>query len=147
MAIGPVNATKAFELNVQDIGLNLSNAIAKCSIEVQGAAPNSKSAKPTAYKHETWFHPEPLVNYALINPKLSIEYNRISSTFIVRAEGGVAAWVWLDHPAGVSGNFEDNGFWLLPRQEKRVGFKVKKDSTGGEWVKSVTVRSLWDNTQ
>jgi beta-mannosidase len=53
----------------------------------------------------------------------------------------------LDHPAGVSGNFEDNGFWLLPGQDKSVGFKVKKDSTGGRWVKSVTVRSLWDNTQ
>jgi beta-mannosidase len=145
--IGPINATRAFELNVHDTGLNLSNAIAKCSIEVQGAAPNTKSAKLTTYNNEAWFHAEPLVQQELIDPKLSIKHDDVSSTFVVKAERGVAAWVWLDHPAGVSGNFDDNGFWLLPQEEKKVGFKVKKDSTCGDWVKSVTVRSLWDNTQ
>lgn len=145
--IGPINATRAFELNVHDTGLNLSNAIAKCSIEVQGAAPNTKSAKLTTYNNEAWFHAEPLVQQELIDPKLSIKHDDVSSTFVVKAERRVAAWVWLDHPAGVSGNFDDNGFWLLPQEEKKVGFKVKKDSTCGDWVKSVTVRSLWDNTQ
>jgi beta-mannosidase len=114
---------------------------------VQGAAPNTESAKLTTYNNEAWFHAEPLVQQELIDPKLSIKHDDVSSTFVVKAERGVAAWVWLDHPAGVSGNFDDNGFWLLPQEEKKVGFKVKKDSTCGDWVKSVTVRSLWDNTQ
>jgi beta-mannosidase len=72
---------------------------------------------------------------------------QVQNAFVVKADGRIAAWTWLDHPDGVVGNFEENGFWLLPKQEKKVGFKVQKDSTGGEWVKSVSVRSLWDNTQ
>jgi hypothetical protein len=59
----------------------------------------------------------------------------------------VAAWVWLDHLAGVVGNFDENGFWISPGHKKEIGFKVKRDSTNGGWVADVTVRSLWNNTQ
>lgn len=145
--IGAINATKVFDLNVYDLGLDLSNSIAKCSVEVLGVPWYPKSSKSATYKHETWFHAKPLVNHVLKDPMLSVSHDFISNSFIVQANGGVAAWVWLDHPAGVSGNFEENGFWLLPKRPKRVGFKVKNDTTGGNWVKSVTARSLWDNTQ
>ena len=146
--IRAINATIAFELNVHDKGLDLSNAIAKLSVKAQEAAPSSSNtSKITIYTHETWFHAEPLSKHTIPNPKLSINYNGASNSFVVRASGGVAAWVWLDHPAGVSGNFDNNGFWLLPEQAEIVKFKVKNDTTGGSWINSVTVRSLWDNTQ
>lgn len=122
-------------------------AIAKCSVEVLEDPWHSNLSKATIYSHQTWFHAEPLANHALANPKLSVSYDYIFNSFVVQAKGGVAAWVWLDHPVGVCGNFEENGFWMLPREQKRVGFKLKNDTTGGQWVKSVTVRSLWDNTQ
>jgi beta-mannosidase len=85
VSIGAINATVAFDINVHNIGLDQSNAFAKCSVEVQGVAPNSKSAKPTTYKHETWFHAEPLAKQPLINPRLSIKHDPVSSTFVVRS--------------------------------------------------------------
>jgi beta-mannosidase len=59
--------------------------------------------------------------------------------------GGVAAWIWLDHPADVTGNFEEYGFWMLPGEKKSVGFKGKHDSTDGKCMDSVAARSMWDN--
>ena len=42
-------------------------------------------------------------------------------TFTLSAQGGVAAFAWLDHPAGTVGFFQDNntgvpsnGFYLIP---------------------------------
>ena len=42
-------------------------------------------------------------------------------TFTLSAQGGVAAFAWLDHPAGTVGYFKDvdtgvpsNGFFLIP---------------------------------
>ena len=42
-------------------------------------------------------------------------------TFTLSAQGGVAAYAWLDHPAGTVGYFQDsatglpsNGFFLIP---------------------------------
>lgn len=42
-------------------------------------------------------------------------------TFTLSAKGGVAAFAWLDHPAGTVGHFQDkktglpsNGFYLIP---------------------------------
>lgn len=34
---------------------------------------------------------------------------------------------------------------MVSGKAREVGFKVKKDTTGGAWVEGVTVRSLWDN--
>lgn len=38
------------------------------------------------------------------------------------------------------------GFWLAKGEEKKVGYRVKSDGTGGKWREEVTVRSLWNNT-
>ena len=42
-------------------------------------------------------------------------------TFTLSAQGGVAAFAWIDHPAGTVGYFKDvstggvsNGFFLIP---------------------------------
>ncbi|PVH84994.1 glycoside hydrolase family 2 protein [Cadophora sp. DSE1049] len=119
------------------------NAVAKFEVEVQSTPPHL--TEPVTYTHETWFHAVPLKDQAMIDPKPKMAYDDIKGKFAVSAESGIAAWVWLDHPSGAVGNFEDNGFWLAPGQSREVGFKVKGDETNGEWVKSVTVRSLWDN--
>lgn len=118
--IGPTNATIAFELNVQDLGLDLSSSIAKCSVEVQHGANNSHSKKLSTYKHERWFHAQSLSQQALPDPRLTVKNDPGSNAFVVKADGGVAAWTWSDHPDGVVGNFEEIRFWLLPKQEKKV---------------------------
>jgi beta-mannosidase len=66
----------------------------------------------------------------------------------VQATKTVAAWAWLDLPTGVLGNFESNGFWLLPSDgAKEVGVVVKDDGGKEGWQGEVTVRSLWNNTR
>lgn len=137
--VGPINATRAFEINVGKTGFNLSDAVAKLEVEATSGG--------KAFTHESWFHAPNLKEQPITNPKLKLQYEPSTGSFTVTGHGGLAAYVWLDHPAGVNGNFDDNGFWLLPGQPKVVGFKVKNDKTGGQWTKSVTIRSLWDNTQ
>ena len=141
--VGAINATKAFDVDTNNLGFDLSNAVAKFEVDVQ----TSDSGEARMYSHETWFHAIPLANQKMVDPKLSMTYDNAMEKFVVMAKASVTAWIWLDHPAGVLANFDDNGFWLLPGQKKEVGFKVKSDSTNGSWVKGVTVRSMWDNTQ
>jgi beta-mannosidase len=143
--VGAINATKVFDLNTNNLGFDLLNAVAKFEVEMRSSAEDSGEAK--TYTHETWFHAVPLVDQKVVNPKLSLNYDNTTEKFVVMAESGVAAWIWLDHPAGVVGNFDDNGFWLLPGQKKEVRFKVHSGKTKGNWVEDVTVRSMWDNTQ
>jgi beta-mannosidase len=147
VGIGPINATRLFQINVRDLKLDLSNAVAKLEIEAQSPTVGSSSCEGSSYTHETWFHAVPLKDQAMMDPRLTLEYNHTTTKFAVTANRAVAAWIWLDHPAGVVVNFEENGFWLLPGQKKDIGFKVKQNSTNGKWVGGVTVRSLWDNTR
>ncbi|KAL2069075.1 hypothetical protein VTL71DRAFT_15413 [Oculimacula yallundae] len=141
--VGPLNATRVFQMNTNELGLNLSNAVARFQIEVQSTPPHL--TEPITYTHETWFHAIPLKDQDMADPNLKITFDKARCNFIVTAMDNVAAWVWLDHPEGVVGNFKDNGFWLVPGEERAVGFKVKNDTTAGEWVKDVTVRSMWNN--
>lgn len=64
-----------------------------------------------------------------------------TGNFTVETTKGVAAWVWLDIPAGTLGNFDENGFWLVPSDGP-----LKSDTSAGKWVGAVTVGSLWNNT-
>ncbi|RMY96302.1 hypothetical protein D0861_00251 [Hortaea werneckii] len=59
---------------------------------------------------------------------------------------GVAAWVWLDYPAGAVVAFDSNGFWLGANCSREIGYKVKSDSTDGKWLEGVTVQSLYNQT-
>jgi beta-mannosidase len=147
VGIGPINATRLFEMNVGDLKLDLSNAVAKLDIEVQSTTVGSSLCEGPSYTHETWFYAISLKDQEIADPGLMLEYNHATKKFAVTANRAVAAWIWLEHPAGVVGNFDENGFWVLPGQKKEIGFKVKQDSTNGEWVSGVAVRSLWDNTQ
>lgn len=81
-----------------------------------------------------------------MDPGIVLTYDNTTMNFTVEATTGVAVWTWLDYTTGALLNFEENGFLLLPGRPREVGFTLKSDSTGGEWVDGVTVESLWNNT-
>ena len=56
----------------------------------------------------------------LVDPAIKVTPGR-NLTFTLSAHGGVAAFTWIDHPAGTVGYFQDaktgnlaNGFFLIP---------------------------------
>jgi beta-mannosidase len=50
--IGPINATGLFEINVGDLKLDLSNAVAKLEIDVQRTTVESSLCEGSNYTHE-----------------------------------------------------------------------------------------------
>lgn len=145
VTVGALNTTRVLQTNTYDVlsGYDPANVILVMDVSVKGQMPNSNTTQ--TFTHTNWFHTAPLSQARLVDPGLSVSYSKETSKFTVKASKGIAAWVWLDYPAGAVLNFDSNTFWLLPGQEKEVGFIVKNDTTGGKWVNGVTVRSLWDN--
>jgi beta-mannosidase len=84
----------------------------------------------------------------LVDPQLRLTRLKQPDRFRIEAVGGIAPWVWLDYPAGVVANFDDNGFWLRPGRAVEVGWNVYNgtDGTKGAWLDGVTVESLWNLT-
>lgn len=144
--VGAINSTRIFKTTLPDdyIDLDLSNTLLRVVISGDGVAPNESQKK--TYTHTSFFHPESLGEAKIQDPELRISCSAKGHDFRVEANGGVAAWVWLDHPLGVQGYFSDNGFWLTPGENKSVHFTVKNDWTNGEWKEDVLVRSIWNNT-
>ena len=124
--------------------LDYNDAVLYMNITATGQLPNTDTT--TTFTHENFFHAFSLAEAELADPGLQLTYDDVTKTFTVEATTGVAVWTWLDYPAGAVLNFEENGFLLLPGRKREVGFTVKSDSTGGEWVHGVTVESLWNNT-
>ncbi|EKM54884.1 glycoside hydrolase family 2 protein [Phanerochaete carnosa HHB-10118-sp] len=103
---------------------------------------------------EQVFAPVSLANATLVDPKIHVTRNE-NLTFTLSARGGVAAWTWLDHPAGTVGYFLDteknipaNGFYLIPGIDRTVKFV---QNAGLSTVQSPSpedfvLRSLWNNT-
>jgi beta-mannosidase len=112
---------------------------------VRGETPYSRSSQE--FRHQNWFHPALLSKAKLVDPVLRIVHLPEQKRFRVTATEAIAAWVWIDYPAGVLVHFEQNGFWLRPNVALEVPYSVKWDSTGGRWAAGVTVESLWDLTQ
>lgn len=144
--VGAINGTRILSTNLNDIlaGYDSSNAILVMEVSAQGTLPNSNRTQ--TFKHTNWFHADRLSRARIVDPGLELSYSKTTSKFIVKATKGVAAWVWLDYPSGAVLNFDANAFWLLPGQEREVGYKVKSDTTDGKWIEGVKVWSLWDNT-
>lgn len=144
--VGALNTTQVLHANTNNYTFDLSNAVLKMNITATGSLPNNETK--TTFNHEFFFHPTlSLADAHLVDPGLKLTYSNITSNFTVTATSGVSAWTWLDSPAGVLGNFDSNGFWLVPGEAREVGFTVKNDTTGGTWVNAVTVQSLWNFTQ
>jgi len=145
-AVGALNTTKVLQTNIDSLPYNLTTSIMKLNITATGTLPNSNETKE--FKHESIFAATNLSTVKLQDPGLVLSFNDETGNFTVQATNAVAAWVWLDLPAGVLGNFDSNGFWLLPTDGVReVGFTLKDNGGDEQWVKGVRVRSLWDNTQ
>ncbi|PVI08499.1 glycoside hydrolase family 2 protein [Periconia macrospinosa] len=132
-----------------------SDALLVMEVTAEGTLPNSNLTK--SFTHKSWFHSSPLSSAELVDPGLELTYSNDSGKFTVKATKGVAAWVWLDYPGSASSasasavegtvvSFEANAFWLVQGEEREVGYNVKKGGeVDSEWVRGVTVRSLWDN--
>lgn len=137
--VGRVNSTKVFEFNTGNITFPLQNAVAILNVSV--------NAEGKTHTHTNRFFalslatPEVIAN--IKNPNVTVTSSG-SSSFVVESKA-LAAFVWLNSPAGVTGYFSDNGFWMLPGK-KRVNFTAQNDTTDGKWASGVTVDSLWTLT-
>lgn len=144
--VGGLNSTQVLQTFTTNIlqGQDVNNAILRMEVEAQGRLPNSNTTR--TFKHENWFTPAGLNEAKLMDPELELSYSDVSKNFTVTATQGVAAWVWLDYPAGAVLHFDDNGFWLAPNETRQVGYTVKSDTTSGKWLDGVTVSSIWNQT-
>ncbi|KAK5747008.1 hypothetical protein LTS12_022524 [Elasticomyces elasticus] len=145
--VGAINSTEVLQLVTTEVlgNYNLTNVVLHMTVEAEGSLPNS--AETITFRHDNWFHPTALKDAQLVDPGLGLTYSNSSKNFTVTASSGVAAWVWLDYGAGAVVHFDSNAFWLLPNQSREVGFTVQSDTTNGGWIDTVTVQSLWDQTQ
>lgn len=114
------------------------------NLTAQGSLPNTNTTR--TFTHENVFHARSLADAELVDPGLTLTYSNATKNFTVEATTGIAAWTWLDNPAGTLLNFDANAFWLMPGQPREVGYTLKSDSTDGDWVEDVSVESLWNNT-
>lgn len=146
VSVGALNGTQILSSNLDTLlsRYDPSQVLLAMQVSAQGALPNSNTTQ--TFTHTNWFHATALSNAPLMDPGLQLSYSNATPKFTVKATKGVAAWVWLDYPSGAVLNFDANSFWLVPGEEKEIGYRVKSDTTGGKWVDGVTVRSLWDNT-
>lgn len=108
-----------------------------------------------AYTNEQFFHPVPLRDCYLRPSQISIrpiDQNQISLTV---SQGGVAAWVNVEHPTGVRGYFKDmatqepsNAIFLRPNETRNLEFVLKGydhyDHTRNLESRMVA-RTIWDN--
>lgn len=166
VSVGAINATQISTPNVTLTSLlnstssNTSSLVLRLTTTVTGTPPNSNISQ--TYSHVNWFHPLPLSQTPLVDPGLTITHDNASQTFTVEATKGVSAWTWLDYPAvneadSPSGDvlaetfvvtLDSNGFWLAKGEKRTVGYETRGTDTGaGAWIESVTVQSLWNNTQ
>ena len=146
--VGPINSTQVLEwANVNKTlassGYNTSNVILRLSVT------GSEASTGQTYSHSSYFHPASLAQAPLQDPGLTLTHggSESSAAFTVKATKAVAAWVWIDYSStAVQGYWSENGFWLEKGDSKTVTFTVWNDWSGGEWVDTVIVRSLWNNT-
>lgn len=150
--VGALNSTQVLQANLKNSTLDLDNAVLYMNITAEGVLPNTPDTETLAFNHENFFHANSLAEAKLVDPGLTIDYSEETGNFTVSASKGIAAWTWLDYAntddvmTKTIGNFDTNGFWLLPGRERQVSFNVKRDETDGRWVDGVTVQSIWNNT-
>jgi len=142
--VGSLNTTFVYTTTIVNGSLDYHNALLYMKIIASGQLPNTNTT--TTLNHENVFHPFSLADAELVDPGITLSYSNETKNFTIEATTGIAVWTWLDYPAGVLVNFDWNGGLLLPGQPREVGYTLKSDTTGGEWVDRVTVESLWNNT-
>lgn len=146
VSVGAINSTQVLQTFTTELLAqhDMDDAILRMEVEVTSQLPTSNETR--TFKNENWFHPQALKTAKLVDPGLDLKYDAGSKNFTVTATKGVAAWVWLDYPAGAVLHFDSNGFWLAANETREVGYTVVKDPTNGGWVEGVTVSSMWNST-
>ncbi|KAG6810202.1 hypothetical protein H0H92_012914, partial [Tricholoma furcatifolium] len=88
------------------------------------------NVKGQTLTNEQFFTPTSLANSNLVDPKILVTRGQ-DLTFTLSAQGGVAAWTWIDHPSGTVGVFVDkatgipsNGFYLIPGMDRTISFQL-----------------------
>ena len=142
--VGALNATTVLATNTKNLTVDYNNAFLYMNVTANGQLPNTN--QNITFAHENFFHAVPLGQAKLVDPGITLTYSNSTKRFSVAASVGVAAWTWLDYPKGPVVSFDQNAFLLLPGEPKEVGYVVKSDTTGGDWVNEVTVQSLWNQT-
>lgn len=147
--VGAINSTQIYATNLTRMLANheidSTDAVLKMSVAANGSLPNTNTT--TTFTQENWFAASALKTAMLQDPGLTISHSQSNDTLKVTAEKAVAAWVWIDYPAGAVVTFSQNAFWLGKGESVEVEYKVKNDTTGGDWINGVSVRSMWDQTQ
>jgi beta-mannosidase len=136
-----VYTTNLAELSIHDP----KNSILQLSLQASGHRPDRGTI--TSFAHENYLLPVWPNEAKLVQPVLSVSYDKKTKTFTVEAKSGVSLYIWLDYPAGTVGHFDKNSFVVVPGQPKKIGFTAQSDTTNGEWIKGVTVKSIWDQGQ
>ncbi|KAH9949047.1 glycoside hydrolase family 2 protein [Amylocystis lapponica] len=104
--------------------------------------------------NEQYFTPTSLASAKLVDPEIQVGRNA-DLTFTLSAQGGVAPYTWLDHPAGTVGYFVDttsnkpsNGFYLVPGIDRSVRFVMNPalSTVLAPDPADFVVRSVWNNT-
>ncbi|TAQ86102.1 hypothetical protein B7494_g5570 [Chlorociboria aeruginascens] len=142
--VGALNTTQVFQTNTFSLPYDLKTSVLKMNITATGSLPNTNTT--LEFKHEFFFHELSLADVELQDPGLTVEYVEETGNFTVEAEKAVAAWVWLEAPGGIEGNWGENGFWLIPGEKREVEFHFRGEERGNGWQSGVTVESLWNNT-
>ncbi|KAJ5113628.1 glycoside hydrolase [Penicillium angulare] len=102
------------------------------------------SDETVTFTSHNFLVPGYLSNSNLVDPGLKM--SRVGNeTWRVKATQAVAVYVWLSHPIGVTGFFNQNAILLAKGESMDFAFVVLKDTTNGSWVDDVRVRSMWDN--
>ncbi|KAJ9138989.1 Glycoside hydrolase family 2 protein [Coniochaeta hoffmannii] len=157
-AIGGLNSTVLASVNIGALtrvgngtapatGFNASNALFVANITATGTPVSTGRTK--TYMHTNYFTPTPLANAALVDPGLSVKYDRAADDFVVTASRGISVWTWLQlnlEDDAVVANFDDNAFLLRRGEGRRVKYRVLSGGSEG-WQGRVTVRSIWDFAQ
>lgn len=143
-SVGALNTTRVLSANTENFRLDFADVFLYINVTAHGHLPNTDH--PTTFQHENFFHAVPLARANLVDPGITLRHSNATRKFTVEATTGVAAWTWLDYPAGTLLHFDANAFLLLPGRPREVGYTLKSDQSGGEWVDRVTVQSLWNNT-
>ncbi|RPD82731.1 glycoside hydrolase [Lentinus tigrinus ALCF2SS1-7] len=103
---------------------------------------------------EQYFTPTTLAEANLVDPAIKVTPG-VDLTFTLSAQGGVAAFAWLDHPAGTVGFFQDNatgvpsnGFYLIPGIDRTLQFVLNPglSKVANPDPADFVVRSVWNNT-
>ncbi|KAI0701287.1 glycoside hydrolase superfamily, partial [Cerioporus squamosus] len=103
---------------------------------------------------EQYFTPTTLAQANLVDPAIQVTAGD-DLTFTLSAQGGVAPFAWLDHPAGTVGFFQDkatgrpsSGFYLIPGLDRTLQFVLNPavSKVANPDPADFVVRSVWNNT-